>query len=96
MKMTDSIGPQRINDRRGWLIFDALPDDLQRAEDTTQAADHARLRDGMAEVFHRPATTTERTLLAHLRHTVPEDLQTRVAWIANGVRNRRWPTLEGT
>lgn len=30
-------------DPRGWLVFDALlPDELQRAEDSTAAADHQR------------------------------------------------------
>ncbi|QFS93541.1 hypothetical protein FIV07_22510 [Mycobacterium sp. THAF192] len=40
--MTDTIGAQRIDDRRGWLVFEQLPDDLQRAEDATQAADFGR------------------------------------------------------
>ncbi|BDB45386.1 MULTISPECIES: hypothetical protein [Mycobacterium] len=43
----DTIGPQHDRaaagtDPRGWLVFEHLPDDLQRAEDATQAADHQR------------------------------------------------------
>lgn len=29
-------------DARGWLVFDHLPDDVQRAEDSTAAADYDR------------------------------------------------------
>ncbi|MCQ4365832.1 hypothetical protein KQR54_32985 [Mycobacterium gordonae] len=41
------IGPQHARaaagtDPRGWLVFEYLSDDLQRAEDATQAADHQR------------------------------------------------------
>jgi hypothetical protein len=90
------IGPQRPNDRRGWLIFDSLPADLQAAEDATLGADHERLLDSMsADPFSRAATDTERQLLAHLGYTVPADLATRVHWLSPGVRNRRWPQLEG-
>lgn len=39
--MTGNQLPQP--DPRGWLVFDApLPDELQRAEDSTAAADHQR------------------------------------------------------
>ncbi|WP_431840288.1 hypothetical protein [Gordonia hongkongensis] len=31
-------------DPRGWLVFDQLPDDIQRAEDATTAADIERSR----------------------------------------------------
>lgn len=41
--MTDHIGAQYPQpDPRGWLVFDGLPDDLQRAEDATQTADYER------------------------------------------------------
>lgn len=41
--MADTIGAQLPQpDPRGWLVFDALPDDMQRAEDSTQAADYQR------------------------------------------------------
>jgi hypothetical protein len=76
----DTIGAQRPNDRRGWLMFDALPDDLQNAEDTTQAADRQRVRDHdlASWNFHRPATDTERILLQHLGYELPETLSTYV------------------
>ena len=95
--MTDNgIGPQFPQpDRRGWLAFRSLPAELQRREDATQAADHARSRPNDYEMappaFDRPATDTERALLAHLGYTVPEQLTTRVQWISPGVRNRCWP-----
>jgi hypothetical protein len=95
--MTDNaIGDQIADDRRGWLLFESLPDELRNAEDSTLAADHDRIREGMFDVFDRPATTTERTLLIHLGYTVPAGLTTRVRWISNGVRTRRWPALEGS
>lgn len=43
-------------------------------------------------VFDRPATDTERMLLAHLGYELPDDLTTRVTLFA-AVRNRRWPQL---
>lgn len=94
--MTHDIGPQRLGDRRGWLVFASLPTELQAAEDSTQAADHARLErtEGTTEVFHRPATKAERILLQHLGYALPADLRTRVQWISNGVRNRSWLALE--
>lgn len=42
----------------------------------------------------RPATDTERTLLAHLGYTLPDELFTAVTFLTTGVRNRRWPQLE--
>ena len=80
-------------DPRGWLAFDALPDDLQRAEDSTAAADFDRRR--WARTLQRPATDAERTLLTHLGHDdLPEDLTTHVTYKTLSVRNRRWPQLE--
>jgi hypothetical protein len=44
--MTD-IGEQYPQpDKRGWLVFTSLPDDLQRAEDSTQFADVGRASRG--------------------------------------------------
>jgi hypothetical protein len=106
--MTDGVGPQRADDRRGWLVFEHLPDELQRAEDATQAADFDRrtwhhpgwirefdhLRGISVRCFYRPATPAERTLLAHLGHTLPTNLDTRVEYLSETLRQRRWPALE--
>ena len=43
--------------------------------------------------FARPATPAERALLAHLGHTLPDELVTIVEHRSPGVRNRRWPQL---
>lgn len=108
--MTDSIGAQRVGDRRGWLVFEYLPDDLQRAEDATQAADFDRRASGQVrrtsefDPYHgrrvwgytRPATDTERALLEHLGYTLPAELETRVQFITETLRRRRWPQLENT
>lgn len=132
--MTDTIGPQLARatagtDPRGWLVFESLPDALQRAEDATQAADRARqqfshwnspavwgtsdaeelaaiqararrvLTTAGMSTWHvkvRPATDTERALLEHLGHELPDELFTLVAYPSDGVRNRRWPQLENT
>lgn len=80
--MTDTIGPQVDDPWRGWLVFESLPADLQRAEDSTQHADAERLRgcypvtwryDSDAETwyFEREATDAEQTLLTHLGYTLP-------------------------
>jgi hypothetical protein len=42
----------------------------------------------------RPATQTERTLLAHLGYELPDELFTAVTFLTTGVRNRRFPQLE--
>lgn len=94
--MTDSIGPQLDRaadgtDPRGWLVFEWLPDDLQRAEDSTAAADFDRCR---FSTVQRPATDAERTLLDHLGHVLPDELTTHVSYVSGAVRNRRWPQLE--
>jgi hypothetical protein len=45
--MTDQIGAQYPQpDPRGWLVFHGLPQDLQRAEDSTQYADIHRASRG--------------------------------------------------
>jgi hypothetical protein len=91
--MTDTIGAQLPQpDPRGWLTFESLPDDLQRAEDSTAAADFDHRRFG--RVIQRPATAAERTLLEHLGYEVPTPLTTHVRYLTESVRNRRWPALE--
>ncbi|MCZ0732215.1 hypothetical protein [Mycolicibacterium iranicum] len=103
--MTDTIGAQRVGDRRGWLVFEHLPDDLQNAEDTTQAHDftwrgnqllreYDPARGHVVRFFNRPATLAERTLLTHLGHELPETLYTRVEYLTETLRQRRWPQLE--
>jgi hypothetical protein len=104
--MTDQIGNQYPQpDKRGWLVFDSLPDDLQRAEDSTQHADYARQygngliqrvfdRDSGIWYFERPATDAERTLLAHLGYQLPDELKTRVDFATETLRRRTWPQLE--
>ena len=77
--MTAGIGPQHNRaaagtDPRGWLVFDFLPDDLQRAEDSRADADRAVMK---PRGFSRPATLAERILLAHLGYSpLPADLTT--------------------
>jgi hypothetical protein len=92
--MPDTIGNQLPQpDPRGWLVFDApLSDELQRAEDATQHHDFCNGGDAAwhtgrdpvtgcwIDYFDRPATDTERTLLAHLGYGVPDTLTTRVSF----------------
>ena len=94
--MTGQIGAQRVGDRRGWLLFESLPTDLQNAEDSTLGADRQRVReDGYGSWrFTRVATDTERVLLEHLGYVLPDYLTTHVNWLAPGLRNRTWPQLE--
>ena len=97
--MTDNrIGSHIADDPRGWLRFTYLSAELQRAEDRRLAADRERAGQpgdyGSVRTFTRPATDTERTLLAHLGYTLPADLTTTVTWTSDGVRKRRWPQLE--
>jgi hypothetical protein len=104
--VTDQIGNQYPQpDPRGWLVFDSLPDDLQRAEDSTQNADYARQhgdgrivrafdRDARIWYFERPATDAERALLTHLGYVLPDDLKTRVDFKTETLRRRTWPQLE--
>ncbi|AYE95715.1 hypothetical protein C0J29_13780 [Mycobacterium paragordonae] len=92
--MSDNgIGVQIPDPYRGWLVFDHLPDELQRAEDATLAHDNQDERNA-ARCYSRPATETERTLLAHLGWNLPDDLTTHVDRITPSVRRRRWPQLE--
>ncbi|OBB48416.1 hypothetical protein [Mycobacterium sp. 852002-51961_SCH5331710] len=132
MTAIPGVGPQleraaEGTDPRGWLVFACLPDDLQRQEDSTAAADAERHRTGtykasgtwgtndpaeLSKVLARahavlkraglspprtrprPATATERALLAHLGYELPDELFTAVSFPAQGVRRRRWPQLE--
>ena len=91
--MTDSIGNQLPQpDPRGWLVFSSLPDDLQRAEDSTAAADFDRRL--FSRTIQRPATDTERLLLEHLGYPVPTELTTYVRYLTESVRHRSWPALK--
>lgn len=87
------IGEHKPDHRRGYLVFSRLSDPVQRAEDSTAYADLENRRMRASIHRERPATATEKALLAYLGHTVPEDLETRVRWLTSGVRNRSWPTL---
>ena len=87
------IGTQTPDPYRGWLVFDDLPDELQRAEDATLAHDNQDYRNA-DRCRDRPATEAERTLLAHLGFDVPDELTTHVDRITPSVRRRRWPALE--
>jgi hypothetical protein len=101
------VGPQYPQpDPRGWLVFEHLPDELQRAEDATQNADYGRAdglvagvrlqwdREARVWYFERPATDAERTLLQHLGYTLPSTLTTRVDYATETLRCRTWPQLE--
>lgn len=78
--------PHRPGDRRGLLVFDGiLPEPYQSREDSTLDLDYR------ARVLLRPATGTERALLAHLGYDLPADLKTHVR--PGPVRVRTWPTL---
>ena len=80
-------------DPRGWLVFETLPDELARAEDSRNFADHDR-RILKPRGFTRPATSTERALLSHLGYQLPDELLTVVTFKSRSVRHRAWPTLE--
>src|SRR6478609_2258179 len=86
-----------------------LPPDLQRREDATQAHDYARSQSNTARwvseydptrghkglCFYRAATDTERFLLEQLGHgPLPDQLDTRVEFLTETLRQRRWPALE--
>ncbi|MDX1883050.1 hypothetical protein [Mycolicibacterium sp. 120270] len=107
--MTETIGPHRADDPRGLLLFEWLPDDLQRHEDATQAHDFSRGIGGpdvrrafefdpfhgrRVWAFYRTATPTERLLLEHLGYELPAELETRVQYITETLRRRTWPALE--
>ncbi|MED5802945.1 hypothetical protein VX037_18125 [Gordonia sp. Z-3] len=100
--MTDQIGSQvgHRNDPRGVLAFEHLPDDMQKAEDSTAVADrdnwpHRASSNWLVPPYmDRPATDTERALLAHLGYELPDELTTRVR--NTGTRHRSWPQLPDT
>jgi hypothetical protein len=80
--------------RRGFLVFANLPPSVQAAEDSTAFADFEARGWRASVIRYRPATACEKALLAHvLGRAVPSNLQTRVHWLSNGVRNRSWPAL---
>jgi hypothetical protein len=102
---TPTLPPQIPNDPRGWLTFSApLPNELQNGEDSTAHHDFygceftwssEQTENGAwIDYFERPATATERTLLAELGYTLPDELVTRVSFPSRLVRRRRWPALE--
>jgi hypothetical protein len=90
----DDIGPHRPGDPRGLLVFEWLPDDLQHAEDGTQAADYHRSQANWGRPFRRPATSTEHHLLRHLGFAPPGDLYTIVSNRSGGLRTRVWPQIQ--
>jgi hypothetical protein len=94
---SSEMGSQKPQpDPRGWLVFDRLPNDLQRSEDSRSDADitYQRTRN-WGGPWSRSATQTERVLLEHLGFELPADLKTRVHYLTPGVRHRSWPQLEG-
>lgn len=93
--MIPGVGAQLPQpDPRGWLVFEVLPADLQSAEDARTMADYEHAHDTGRGRFVRAATVTERALLEHLGHVLPESLNTRVEYLTEGIRCRTWPTLE--
>lgn len=86
MTAPEGIGSQLpMPDHRGWLTFDALPDDLRRAEDSTRWCDYESPK------LVRPVTATELVLLEHLGYDTSPVTQTVCRH-----RNRSWPVLEAT
>jgi hypothetical protein len=94
----DGVGPQLERaaagtDPRGILVFEYLPGDMQRAEDSTAFADYD-YRTYKPRGFEREATPTECALLEHLGYELPDALITYVRYRSRSCRNRRWPQLE--
>ena len=97
----EGVGPQldraaNGTDPRGILVFEFLPDDLQRQEDSTAVNDRDKARLLRPRGHGRPATAAEIALLEHLGYTVPAELTTVVSWPSRACRRRRWPVLEST
>ena len=95
----EGVGPQHERaaagtDPRGWLVFEYLPDDLQRAEDSTLVNDRDKARLFKPRGHTRAATTAEIELLGHLGYDIPVGLETVVSWPSRACRRRRWPVLE--
>ncbi len=79
-------------DPRGILVFEHLPTDLQRAEDSRLDADRTHHHQTRTPSWNRPATDTERTLLTHLGYTMPTtELRCTVSFPAAGIRRRTFP-----
>ena len=85
-------------DPRGPLVFAApLPTEIQDLEDSTQSADFDRAWT-LGRRFTRPATATERDLLAALGWTdaqgnPPGPSTMTHVYVTGGVRTRSWPSL---
>lgn len=98
--MTTAIDLSGIQHRpcpkRGVLVFWNLPPELARREDSTQWADFENRPWSRHAYRDRPATDTEKLLLAHLGYTLPNDLTTRVQWLSDGVRRRWWEQIPQT
>jgi hypothetical protein len=95
----DTIGPQHARaaagtDPRGQLVFEWLPDNLQRQEDSTLVADRDKARLFKPRGHTRAATAAEVELLQHLGYQVPDGLETTVSWPSRACRRRTWPALE--
>jgi hypothetical protein len=82
-------------DPRGILVFESLPDSLQRAEDSTAVNDRDKARLFTPRGHTRPATAAEVELLTHLGYDCPDGLETVVSWRSRACRRRTWPALEG-
>lgn len=66
---------------------------LRDREDARHVADLDALA-GRTLAYRRPATETERILLAVLGHQLPEQLDTQLAWLTTSVVARTWPDLD--
>lgn len=87
-----SVEQLPMPDPRGWLALRFLPESVQNAEDATHHNDFVHRRRWRERI--RPATDTERLLLAHLGYVVPDELDTVVTFKSPGIWCRRWPVLE--
>lgn len=96
MTTPDLSGIEQIpDDPRGWLAMRNLPPEIQRREDSTAEHDaRGPQRRGRHAVFDRDATRTERLLLEHLGHALPDELVTSVEFITATLRRRTWAQLE--
>lgn len=87
----ECAGPQMVDHPCGVLMIRHSNNcSLRASEDARQVAD---LDVGKGS-FTRPATTTERVLLASFGYVVPAELSTRVLFLTPGARRREWPTLK--
>lgn len=87
-------GKQLLNHPAGLLVFahDTMGGCiLQDREDSRAVADKDR-----GAGFERPATDTERTLLAAAGYALPADGVTVVGWLSPGLRRRTWPAATTT